>query len=83
MNEDALAQALQDALTENVSNRNGFKTAKELMATTGYSHKIVLERLHRLNDQGRLESGDVLTTNISGRRQSVPAYRLVSDIQIP
>ena len=82
MNEDALAQALQDALTDNVNNRNGFKTTKELMRQTGYSHKQVLQRLHTLDDEGRLEASDVITTNISGRGQSVPAYRLMSPVDI-
>ena len=85
MNEDALAQALQDALTENANNRNGFKTSRELMEQTGYTLKEVLRRLHRLDDQGRLEADNVLIKNISGRGQSVPAYRLVTavDVQSP
>ena len=78
MKEDALIQALQDALTENVSNRNGFRTSRELMAELGCTHNKLLDKLHCLKGQGRLETDEVFIENIAGKKQRVPAYRLVS-----
>lgn len=78
MNEDALVQALQDALTTNLDKRNGFMTSRELMKELHCTHKRLLDRLHLLDDEGRLEIEDVTIKNLAGRNQSVPAYRLMS-----
>ena len=79
MKEDALIQALQEALVTNLNNRNGFRTSRELMAELGCTHQKLLDKLHWLKDNGQLETDNVFIENLVGQRQSVPAYRLVSN----
>ena len=79
MKEDALIQALQEALTTNLDNRNGFRTSRELMAELGCTHQKLLNKLHWLKGQGQLETDSIYIENLAGKRQSVPAYRLVSE----
>ena len=79
MKEDALIHALQEALTTNLDNRNGFRTSRELMAELGYTHQRLLDKLHWLKDNGQLETDNIFIENLAGHRQRVPAYRLVSE----
>ena len=77
MTEDELAQALANALEENIENRPpGFRTRRELQALTGHGKEWVLGRLHLLNNAGLLESREIPIKNLHGIYQGIWAYRL-------
>ena len=55
---------------------SGFKTTKQLIKETGWTKRKVLEHLHNLKDDGRLEVGTIAVENLAGQWQPVSAYRL-------
>lgn len=78
IHEAALVQALQEALTANLDNHDGFKTSRELLAELDCTHQKLLDKLHWLKRHGRLETDYIYIENLAGKRQSVPAYKLIS-----
>lgn len=79
MTENELLEALYQALDKPVENNDppGAMTRQELQESLGWSDKRILKELHRLNDEGRLESVMVSRETLTGIWRKIPAYRLM------
>ena len=53
-----------------------YMTRRELQRATGLSLGKIMDRLHDLNEAGRLEISWVDRITIDGRANKIPAYRL-------
>jgi DNA-binding Lrp family transcriptional regulator len=62
------------ALEENES--SGAMTVTEIRKETGLSEETVRERVRKLLEEGKLERTKKRIIDLSGRRMTVPAYRV-------
>ena len=68
--EAVLAAQPQDTPT------GGALTMRELIGQTGLSDKRLRDRLHQLQDEGRLDVRVLLKRSLDGKLVRVPGYRL-------
>lgn len=76
MTQDALLDALRQAMERAPKDDPGALTAHELMDALGLSIERTRRLLKDLLRSGQCEAVKVSRVDISGRVQSVPAYRL-------
>jgi len=76
MTEDDLLLALENAIVENVSERDGFRTFEELQDKTDCPRNKLYRRLGALKDQGLLEVDKIYKENLAGDMRATPVYRL-------
>ena len=66
------------ALSRKPNGSGGYQTVRQLVARTGFSDTTIRTVLQRLHEEGRLDVKFVRRSNIAGRQQAIPAYRLKS-----
>ena len=71
-----LVAALQRAQEQ--PGADGYMSMRELRRATGNTDRVLLRRLHALQEAGRLEVRTVSRINICGALQRVPGYRLLA-----
>lgn len=75
---DELLTALEQARAQDLPD-DQWMTTREIAIACDWSTAKVLERLHRIATEGRLEIAKVQRKNLAGDLQRVSAYRLKRD----
>ena len=72
----ALVEELRASMHDMDENDEGFETVSDIQRETGAGRTLVKTRVRAWLAEGRMETKRVLRTDVAGRKQWVPAYRM-------